>query len=115
MNSEEEKNELQQQDTSYIEKIIENTRILNIEDFEEIYFKNNFTSNVIEQLTEISLKSPLNWFCPNKNCYYNKNSFNEPLIEDLIDNSNILFIWYFITSIFIFIFIISYIHFFFYL
>jgi len=91
MNSEEQ-NELQKQEKSYIEEKVEINEKLSLENFEPLYFNNYFTNNIIEQLTEISLKSPLKWFCPNKNCYYNENSFNEPLIEDLIDNSNILFI-----------------------
>jgi len=87
----------EQQDGKTIEEDIENSEEeeeeLSIEDFERLYFNNHFTNNIIEQLTEISLQSKLKWFCPNNKCYFNTNAFNEPLIENIIDNSNILFVW----------------------
>ncbi|ORX55525.1 hypothetical protein BCR36DRAFT_410440 [Piromyces finnis] len=58
----------------------------NIKNIEKYYNKVYFNNNIFKRLTEISLDFPLKWYCPNEKCYYNKNKFEIPLKEFLINN-----------------------------
>jgi len=92
-----EQNDKVPQVSSITKAILEDYRKIfaenDINNFNKYYDKLYFNNKIIEQLTEISLEFPLKWYCPNEKCHYNKNKFDIPLKEVLINNDNILFFW----------------------